>query len=64
VDTQQHQADQAVEILLTNFTLQPDKVMLEVFLLQKETMVEFKRDLRVLVYQLNQHLEVAADLVP
>tara|TARA_R100001509_G_scaffold72840_1_gene40626 strand:+ start:483 stop:755 length:273 start_codon:yes stop_codon:yes gene_type:complete len=64
VDTQQHLADQAAEILLTNFILQPDKVMLEVILLQKETMVEFKRDLRVLVYQLNQQLEVAEDLVP
>ena len=64
VGTQQPLEDQVVETLLTNFMLQQDKVILEVFLLQKETMVEFKQDLQVLVYQLNQHLEAAADLVP
>ena len=37
---------------------------MEVFLLQKETMVEFKQDHQVLVYQLNQQVEAAADLVP
>jgi hypothetical protein len=53
-----------VETDLPHILLMEDQVMLEVILLQRDTMVELKPILTVLVYHLNQQLEAAADLVP